>query len=69
MLNATVLGGRDKARLAAERADLRIPMEVQKIGLVDWKAFDRAIEIGYRQTVQALESSSDILEAWSVTKR
>ena len=65
MLNATVLGGRDHSRLSAERADLRIPMEVQKIGLVDWNALDRAVEIGYRQTVEVLESQSEIVEAWS----
>jgi len=65
LLNATVLGGRDHSRLSAERADLRIPMEVQKIGLVDWNALDRAVEIGYRQTVEVLESQSEIVEAWS----
>jgi len=27
---------------------------VQSVGMVEWKAFDRAIEAGYRATVDAL---------------
>ena len=35
-------------------ADLLLRPPLASIGMLDWQAFDRAVEIGYRHTLQAL---------------
>jgi NTE family protein len=41
-----------------ELADLVLKPPLQRIDMLDWKAFDRAIEIGYRHTCETLERQS-----------
>ncbi|WHZ19821.1 MAG: hypothetical protein OJF55_001970 [Rhodanobacteraceae bacterium] len=41
-----------------ELADLLLRPDMQRIGLFDWHEFDRAIEIGYRCTREALRSET-----------
>ena len=38
-----------------ELADVVLRPPLERIDLLDWRAFDRAIDIGYRDAVQALE--------------
>ena len=45
---ATTIGQR-------ELADLLLKPPTDSINLLDWKAFERAIEIGYRHASEALE--------------
>jgi NTE family protein len=44
-----------------ELADLVLKPPLQRIDMLDWKAFDRAIEIGYRHTCEALERQGTAL--------
>jgi NTE family protein len=41
-----------------ELADLLLRPDMQRIGLFDWREFDRAIEIGYRCTREALRNGA-----------
>jgi NTE family protein len=43
------------------RVDLLLDPPIETIDLLDWKAFDRAIEAGYRHTMEALERQEGML--------
>lgn len=45
----------------AQMADLLIVPQLGEIDIGDWRAFDEAVEIGYRQTSEALSKSMDSL--------
>ena len=47
------------ARAIEDRAsaDLLITPPLQQFDLLDWTSFDKAIEIGYRTTMEALEKA------------
>jgi len=45
--------------IAAHQAtDVLVQPDVDEIEIRDWKAFDRAVEIGYRATLEALDGLS-----------
>jgi NTE family protein len=54
MRAATVTAGRDHA-LAQEAANLLILPKTDAIEIRDWKAYEPAVEEGYRATMEALE--------------
>jgi NTE family protein len=48
-------------RLLGSRGDLLIEPPLAGIGMLDWKAFDRAVEAGYRHAVTILEENKGAL--------
>ena len=38
-----------------QRVDLLLDPPIESIDLMDWHAFDRAVEAGYRATMESLE--------------
>ena len=55
--SATVRAGAEM--IAAHQAtDVLVQPDVDEIEIRDWKAFDRAVEIGYRATLEALDGLS-----------
>jgi NTE family protein len=55
--SATVRAGAEMV-LAHEATDVLIQPDVDEIEIRDWKAFDQAVEIGYRATLEALDALS-----------
>lgn len=58
VIRGTVLASTDRARRAEARADLVLRLPVETIGFVAWDAFDRAEELGYAYTAQALRDGA-----------
>ncbi|WP_296595026.1 patatin-like phospholipase family protein [Phenylobacterium sp.] len=56
MRTATVSTGRDLAA-AREATDVLIQPDVSKIEIRDWRAYDEAVEAGYRATLAALDGA------------
>ncbi len=54
MRTATVSTGRDLAA-ARDATDVLVQPDVSKIEIRDWKAYDEAVEAGYRATLEALD--------------
>jgi NTE family protein len=44
--------------LAHQATDVLVQPDVDSIEIRDWKAFDQAVEIGYRATLEALDGLS-----------
>lgn len=57
MVQATFLSGLERARCAAADADLFFEVKTNKVRFLDWKALDRAADLGYAQTRDALQRS------------
>ncbi|HZZ88179.1 MAG TPA: patatin-like phospholipase family protein [Caulobacteraceae bacterium] len=55
--SATVRAGAEMI-LAHQATDVLVQPDVDEIEIRDWKAFDRAVEIGYRATLAALDGLS-----------
>jgi NTE family protein len=55
--SATVRSGAEMV-LAHQATDVLVQPDVDEIEIRDWKAFDRAVEIGYRATLEALDGLS-----------
>jgi NTE family protein len=56
LMESNMVGGLSSAAVQRQFADLILKPPLQNIELLDWKAFQRVIDIGYRYTVTALES-------------
>jgi len=56
MFDVPTLYSASRQQRSAEFVDLLIRPDVLSVGMVEWKAFDRAIEAGYRAAVLALSS-------------
>jgi NTE family protein len=54
LLRAGTLGGEAQAMMSQGHADVLLEPPLQDIGIRDWRAFDRAIEIGYRYTMERI---------------
>ncbi|MGH8112279.1 MAG: patatin-like phospholipase family protein [Rhodanobacteraceae bacterium] len=54
LLRAGMVNSDTASSRRRELADLLLRPDTQTIGMFDWQAFDRAIEIGYRSTREAL---------------
>jgi NTE family protein len=55
--SATVRAGAELVQ-SHQATDVLVQPDVDEIEIRDWKAFDRAVEIGYRATLQALDGLS-----------
>jgi len=55
LVRAGTMSSEAQVQLGRDQADLLIEPPLADIGLLDWQAFDRAIEIGYRSTMESLE--------------
>jgi NTE family protein len=56
LMESNMVGGLSSAAAQRQFADLILKPPLLNIELLDWKAFQRAIDIGYRYTVAALEN-------------
>ncbi len=56
LMESNMVGGASSAAVQREFADLILKPPLLNIELLDWKAFQRVIDIGYRYTVAALEN-------------
>jgi NTE family protein len=50
-----------QSRMLRKQVDLLLEPPLEKIEILDWRAFDRAIEIGYRYAVEKLQADGDAL--------
>jgi NTE family protein len=55
LLRSGMVNSASKAEQNRRSSDLLIKPPVEQVELMDWKAFDRVIDIGYRHTLQLLE--------------
>jgi len=55
LMRAGTVGSDAQTNVYRHRADLLLDPPIESIDLMDWHAFDRAIEAGYRSTMEALE--------------
>jgi NTE family protein len=63
LLRAGMLNSAATSIAQRELADLLLRPPLEGVDLLDWRAFDRAIDIGYRYAAQALESQGSRLYA------
>lgn len=63
MWRAGTVNSGAKLRAVSEQTDLLIQPPLESIDMLDWKAFDRAIEAGYRHTMRLLEQTPNPLPA------
>jgi NTE family protein len=64
-INWTIaLGSTDTVNAALTHADLVISPRVERIGILDWDALPRALEIGRRAAYEALEAAAPQLASW-----
>lgn len=61
VFQATLLGNHEKHGKALADADILFRPKVREIGFLDWSAFERAVEIGYRHARERLEQAG---RAW-----
>ncbi len=62
LMRTTLLGSASKQNLMALQADLVIRPPLEQFGLLEFKSFDRIVEIGYKHALEQLE-------AWSASRR
>jgi NTE family protein len=55
LMRAGTVGSDAQTNVYRHRVDLLLDPPIESIDLMDWHAFDRAIEAGYRSTMEALE--------------
>jgi len=60
LIRAGTISSEDADRQQGKMADLLITPPLGEIEVRDWKAFDRAVTIGYRHTTQILETESGV---------
>jgi len=56
LMAAVTLSGMRKAKSLRDSVDLLIAPAMATVGMLDWKAFDTAVEAGYRCAMEALEN-------------
>jgi len=55
LMRAGTISSQAAVRSLGGRVDLLIEPKIEGIGMLDWHAFDRVVEAGYRQTLEQLE--------------
>lgn len=55
LMRAGTVGSEAQVRHLRPRVDLLIEPRIEPMGMLDWKAYQRAIDEGYRQTIAILE--------------
>jgi NTE family protein len=61
LLRAGMLNSAAAAITQRELADVLLKPPLEGVDLLDWRAFEQAIDIGYRYAIQALENAGDKL--------
>jgi len=61
MMRTVTVGSTDIAAAARLHSDLVITPKVEQIGLMDWKALPRVVELGRRAARDALEADPELL--------
>jgi NTE family protein len=61
LIRAGTINSEEQSRLQLEAADLVITPPLGAIEIRDWKAFDRAVEIGYTHAASVLSHEADRL--------
>ena len=61
LMAAGTVSSSAQVRTLRNRVDLLIEPQLDGISMLDWKAFDRTIEAGYRHTIEALEKHAGTL--------
>ena len=56
LVRAGMVNGETASEQRRERADLLITPPLEHIGMLDWKDWQRAIDAGYRHTIEVLEA-------------
>jgi NTE family protein len=56
LMETSIMYSTSRQGIARQSVDLYINPELTRIGLLDWTAFDRTVEIGYKKTREVLES-------------
>ena len=59
LLNVTLLYSTSRQKAAREMIDLCFHPDVRTIGMLQWREFDRAVEIGYRHACEVLSAMSE----------
>ena len=59
LMNTTILYSESRREEARKAADLYFNPEFGRIGLLEWKAFDRIVEIGYQHAREVLSKMTD----------
>jgi NTE family protein len=62
LLRAATVGGTIQAKSHREHADLILAPPMETIAIRDWHAFDRAIEEGYRYTMERIAELERFVE-------
>lgn len=60
LMRAGTVSGLGQARAGHRAVDLLLTPALEDIDMLDWKAFDRAVEAGYRATYTALEKADHL---------
>ena len=63
LMRAGTVNSEAQLKLRRQQVDVLIEPMLDGIGMLDWKSYDKAIEEGYRQTMEILENSGDRLTA------
>jgi NTE family protein len=59
MLTMSVLYSESRREQARQSVDIYINPALSRVPLLDWKAFDRIVDIGYESAKQVLSAMSD----------
>jgi NTE family protein len=61
ILRTMTVGSIDTVAAAPRHSDLVITPQVEQIGLMDWKALPRVVELGRRAAREALEANPELM--------
>ncbi|MBT8229528.1 MAG: hypothetical protein KJO50_04660, partial [Bacteroidia bacterium] len=55
IMQSTVANSYQKQKQAEKKVDFLIAPDVSEYGLLDWKAFKKVVDIGYREAIKVIE--------------
>jgi NTE family protein len=61
LMSAGLVNSEAQVKLQRQQVDILIEPKLGKMGMLDWKSWETAVEGGYRQTMEILEQSRDRL--------
>jgi NTE family protein len=65
LMSAGTINSATQLKVHRQHVDLLIEPKLGRMGLLDWKSWESAVEAGYRQTMELLERSA---EGWRAAK-
>ena len=69
LMSAGTINGEAQFKMRRQHVDLLIELNLGRMGMLEWKSWESAIEGGYRQTMEILEHSGDSLRAVKSARR